>query len=118
MGKEVKGRHSIMGVIIRLVVNAIVLMVVSFFTPGFVVRGFWAAILAAIVISLLDYFAQVIFKVDASPFGRGITGFIVSVIIIYLTQFVVAGFAVTWLGAIIGALLIGILDAVIPVDVF
>lgn len=118
MGEKVEKRTSIISMIIRFVVNAIVLMIVSYFVPGFVVKSFWVAILAAIVISILDYLLQAIFKIDASPFGRGISGFIVAAIIIYLTQYVIAGFAVTFWGAIIGALLIGVIDAIIPVDVF
>lgn len=118
MGERVEKRNSILGVLIRFVINAIILMVVSFFVPGFVVHGIWAAILAAIVISILDYAIQAIFKIDASPFGRGLSGFIVAVVIIYLTKFIVPGFYVTWLGAIIGAVLIGVIDAVVPSSVF
>lgn len=118
MVEKIEGKRNFIGILIRFVINAIVLMVVSFFVPGFVVRGFWVAILAAIVISVLDYGAQAIFKMDASPFGRGISGFIVAAIIIYLTSLIVPGFAVTFWGTIIGALLIGVIDAIIPVDVF
>lgn len=118
MVEKVQGRRSFIGMLIRFVINAIVLMVVSFFVPGFVVRSFWVAILAAIVISILDYVSQRVFKIDASPFGRGISGFIVAALIIYLTSLIITGFAVTFWGTIIGALLIGVIDAIIPVDVF
>jgi putative membrane protein len=118
MAEKIERKSSIVGIVVKFVINAIVLMIVSFFVPGFTVHGFWAAILAAIVIALLDYVVQSAFKVDASPFGRGISGFIVAAIIIYLTQFVVPGFAVTFFGAIIGALLIGVIGAVIPAKVF
>ena len=118
MSEKVEGRSSIVGILVRFVINAIVLMIVSFFVPGFTVHGFWAAVLAAIVIALLDYVVQSVFKVDASPFGRGISGFIVAAIIIYLTQFVVPGLAVSFFGAVIGALFIGIIGAVVPARVF
>jgi len=52
--------------------------------------------------------------VNASPCRRGIVGFIMAAVIIYVTQFFVAGFEVTIWGAIIGALVYGIVDAVIP----
>lgn len=118
MAEKVESRNSIVGIVVRFVINAIVLMIVSFFVPGFTVHGFWAAVLAAIVIALLDYVVQSVFKIDASPFGRGISGFIVAAIIIYLTQFVVPGFSVSFFGAAIGALLIGIIGAVVPARVF
>lgn len=107
-------RPGILSLLLRIVINAIVLLVVSYFVPGFFVSGIWAAIIAAVVIGVLDYFVGAIFKIDASPFGRGITGFIIAAIIIYVTQFFVAGVAVTFWGAIIGALLIGLFDLIIP----
>ncbi|NMA96415.1 MAG: phage holin family protein, partial [Clostridiales bacterium] len=64
------------------------------------------------------YLIQRIFKFDAAPFGRGLSGFIVSAIIIYLSQFVVAGMEINLIGAIIASLIIGIVGAIIPVDVF
>lgn len=107
-------RPGIFSLLIRIVVNAIVLLVVSYLVPGFFVSGIWAAIIAAIVIGILDYLVGAIFKTDASPFGRGITGFIIAAIIIYVTQFFVAGVAVSFWGAIIGALVIGLFDLIIP----
>lgn len=118
MGEREVGRSSWVGILIRFVINAIVLMIVSFFVPGFTVHGFWAAIIAAVVIALLDYVIQAIFKIDASPFGRGLSGFIVAAIIIYLTQFIVPGFSVSFFGAAVGALLIGVIGAIVPARVF
>ena len=103
--------------IIRFIVAAIVLMVTSWLTPGFSQWGFGRALLAAIVIAVMDWVIQRLFKIDASPFGRGIVGFIVSAVIIYLTQFLVPGMSVSVWGAIIASLIIGIIDAIIPTNV-
>lgn len=108
---------SLGGLIIRFIISAIVLMVTAFFTPGFAISGFWTALLQAVVIVGLDYIIQSLTGIDASPFGRGFSGFIVSAIIIYLTQFVVPGVSVNIFGAIIAALIIGIVEAVLPVRV-
>ncbi|WP_423244805.1 phage holin family protein [Fonticella tunisiensis] len=107
-------RPGILGLIIRIIVNSIVLLIVSALVPGFFVAGWGTAILAAVVIAVLDYLVEMVFKIDATPFGRGITGFIVAAIIIYLTQYFVAGVTVTMWGAIIGALLIGLINLIIP----
>jgi uncharacterized membrane protein YvlD (DUF360 family) len=101
----------------RLVITAIVLAVVSFLTPGFTIRGLWSYLLAALVISALDFLIEKMMKVDASPFGKGIKGFLVAAVIIYVTQFVVPGMTVSILGAILGALVIGLVDAIFPVRV-
>ncbi|MCX7904460.1 MAG: phage holin family protein [Caloramator sp.] len=109
---------GIFSIIIKFLVNAVILVIASFLVPGFRVAGFGTAILAAIVISALDYLIGLVFKLDASPFGRGIVGFLIAAIIIYLTQFIVAGVSVTAWGAILAALVIGIIDAIVPTDVF
>ena len=107
-------RPGILSLILRIIINSIVLLIVSYLVPGFSIRGLWPAILAAIVIAILDYAVEAIFKIDASPFGRGLTGFIIAALIIYLTQFFVAGVAVSVWGALIGAVVIGLVDLIIP----
>lgn len=105
---------SIGELIIRLIVTAIVVGIAAFLTPGFSIDNLWSLIMAAVVIAVLDYLIQKFTGVDASPFGRGITGFIVSAIILYATKFIVPGFNISVWGAIIGALVIGIIDVIIP----
>lgn len=101
----------------RMIITAVVLAVVSFLTPGFSIRGLWSFLLAAVVISVIDYLVEKMMKVDAAPFGKGLKGFIISAIIIYVAQFLVPGMSVSIIGAILGALVIGIVDAVFPVRV-
>lgn len=100
--------------IIRWLVGAVVLAVTAFLTPGFTISGIWPLIIAAAVIAILDYLVQRILGVDATPFGRGLTGFIVSAVIIYVVKFFVAGYDVTILGAILGAVVYGIINLLIP----
>ena len=101
----------------RMAIMAVILAIVSLLTPGFTIAGFWSFIVAAIVISLLDYLIETFMKIDASPFGKGIKGFVVSVIILYVAQFIVPNMHVTILGAVLGALAIGLLDALFPTRV-
>jgi len=114
---ENRERTSWVGLIIRFIVSAIVLMVTAFFTPGYAVAGFWTALIQAAVIVALDYIIQAVTGIDASPFGRGLSGFLISAAIIYVTQFIVPGVSVTLMGAIIAALVIGIIEAIFPVRV-
>ncbi len=101
-------------ILIRILVTAIVVGITAFLTPGFSINSLWSLILAAVVIALLDYLIQKFTGVNATPFGRGITGFIVAAIILYATKFIVPGFNISVWGAIIGALVIGIIDVIIP----
>jgi len=104
--------------ILRVILSAIVLSIAAFLTPGFTISGIWAVLLAAIVISVVDYLIQRMTGLDASPFGRGIVGFIIAAIVLYGTQFLVPNMGVTMLGAILGALAIGIIDMIIPGKTF
>lgn len=112
--RESSGSTSILGWIGRLVLTIVILGITSFFTPGFSIRGIWSYILAAIVISILDYVVERFMGASASPFGRGVKGFFIAAIILYLTQFFVPAMSVSILGAILAALAIGILDAILP----
>ncbi len=112
-GEHVGGK-SILGWVGRLLLTAVILAITSFFTPGFTINGLWSFILAAIVISVLDYLVESFMGVDASPFGRGIKGFVIAAVIIYITQFLVPTMSVSIIGALLAALAIGILDAVMP----
>ena len=99
----------------RFILVAVILMITSFLTPGFSINGMWSFLIAAVVISGLDYLAESLMGVDASLFGKGIKGFIIAAIIIYLAQFLVPNMGVTIIGAVLAAIVIGILDAVFPV---
>ncbi len=106
---------GLIGFIIRFAVAAIVLMVTAFFVPGFNIRGgFMTAIIAALVIAAVHYLIEKLFNFDASPFGRGISGFLVSAAVIYFAQYFVTGMEVSLLGAVIGALVIGLIDTLLP----
>ncbi|WP_058486631.1 phage holin family protein [Defluviitalea phaphyphila] len=111
---DINEKSGIGHIILRLIGTAIVLAVTAFLTPRFSIDGIWALIIASIVITFIDYLIEKLTGIDASPFGRGFVGFIVSVAIIYFTKYIVSGFEVTILGSILGALVIGIINAITP----
>ncbi|MCR8843821.1 phage holin family protein [Paenibacillus sp. SC116] len=106
---------SILGHIVRFIVAAFVIMVTSWLVPAFSVGGFWSALFLALVIAILGWVAEAIFGGRVTPFGRGIVGFLVSALIIYVAQFFVGGVSVSIFGALIAALVIGLIDLFIPV---
>ncbi|AIQ57281.1 phage holin family protein [Paenibacillus borealis] len=105
-----------LGHVVRFVVAAIVLMVVGWIVPQFTVGGFWSALMLALVIALLGWVVEGIFGKKTTPFGRGIVGFLVSALVIWIAQFIVSGVSVTILGALLAALVIGIIDLFLPVS--
>lgn len=100
--------------LLRILVTSIVIALAAYFTPGFTIDGMGSLLLAAIVIGVLDHLIQKFTGVDASPFGRGLAGFFVAAIILYLTKFIVPGFNISIIGALLGAVVLGIVDAIIP----
>lgn len=116
--EETKNKNELMSWLGRLVIVAIILCVTSFLTPGFSIRGLFSFLIAAVVITVLDYLVEKMMGVDVSPFGKGAKGFIISAIIIYVAQFIVPSMKVSIFGALIAALVIGILDAIFPSKTF
>ena len=114
-GNEAKsGTSTIWQIIGRLITAAIVLGITAFFTPGFTINNVWTLAIAAIVLTAVDYLVTRFTGLNASPFGKGFVGFAISAIILYVTQFFVAGYSISWMAAIIGALIYGVVDYFIP----
>ena len=108
------GSSSIMQILGRLIAAAVILAITAFFTPGFQINNIWSLAVAAIVLTLLDYLIAKFTGLHASPFGKGFVGFVLSVVVLYVTQYFVAGYSISWMAAIIGALIYGIIDYFIP----
>ena len=101
-------------VILRFVTSAIILAITAFFTPGFTISNVWALALAAVILTVVDYLLATFTGLHASAFGKGFVGFILAVAVLYVTQYFVAGYSISWIAAIIGALIYSVVDLFIP----
>jgi len=108
------GTSMVWQMIGRLVTAAIVLAITAFFTPGFQINNIWTLAAAAIVLTIIDYLIVKFTGLHASPFGKGFVGFVLSAIVLYVTQYFVAGYTISWMAAIIGALIYGVVDYFLP----
>lgn len=103
--------------IVRFVVSAIVLLLISYLLPGIEVSGFMGALLAAIVIAGLGYLVELVLGDKISPRSRGVVGFVVAAVVIYLAQYIIPNYmSVSLLGSILAAFVIGLVDALIPTE--
>lgn len=100
----------------RFIAAAVVLAITAFFTPGFTINSIWTLAIAAIVLTVIDYIITKFTGLHASAFGKGFVGFVLSVIVLYITQYFVAGYTISWMAAIVGALIYGIVDYLLPGD--
>lgn len=109
-----KGTSTVWQIVGRLITAAVVLAITAFFTPGFHIANFWTLVAAAIVLTVIDYLITRFTGLHASSFGKGFVGFVLSAIVLYVTQYFVAGYTISWMAAIVGALIYGVVDYFLP----
>lgn len=102
--------------LIKVLVSGLAILLTSALSIGIQTDGYTTAILAALVIGVLDWVINKFTGVDASPFGRGAVGFIVAALILFITGRIVDGFNVTIIGSLVGAIVLGIVDSFLPAD--
>lgn len=104
-----------MDLILKILASAVSLFIAAWITPGMRISGgFGAAIVAAAVIGLMDWALMKYTDLKASPTGRGVSGFLVAAAVLYVTGILVDGFHVNLFGALVGALIIGVIDSIVP----
>ena len=109
-----QGTSAVWQIVGRLITAAIVLAITAFFTPAFQINNIWSLAAAAIVLTVIDYLITNFTGLHASSFGKGFVGFVLSAITLYITQYFVAGYTVSWMAAIVGAIVYGVVDYFLP----
>ena len=99
---------------IRLISSGVILGITAFFTQGFSIVSIWSLIFATLALTLIDYFLVMLTGMQAAPFGRGFIGFFLAVIVLYILQFLIDGYYISWTASIFGAFIYGIIDYLIP----
>lgn len=103
-----------MKLIIRLAINVFALLVVAYLVPGFHLASFWAAVVAAIAIGIVNTFIRPIVQLIALPFSIltfGIVAFLINVLLLYGTSKFVPGFEIDgFVTAIIGSILLSLVS--------
>ncbi len=109
-----KSTSTVWQIVGRLVSAGVVLAITAFFTPGFQIANFWTLVASAIVLTVIDYLITKFTGLHASSFGKGFVGFVLSAVVLYVTQYFVAGYTISWMAAIVGALIYGVVDYFLP----
>lgn len=82
----------------KLLINILALLVVEYLVPGFILQDVAAAVVAAIVIGIVNTLIKPILQLIALPISImtfGIAAFLINVSLLWLTSLVVPGFAIT-----------------------
>ncbi len=106
-----------MQIILALILNALALIVTAYIVPGIQVVNFTTALLAAIVLGLVNTFIKPILSFITAPLTivtLGLFAFVVNAVVLFLVSAVVPGFTVNgWLPAILGAVVLSNVSTVL-----
>ncbi|TDQ30601.1 phage holin family protein [Zeaxanthinibacter enoshimensis] len=106
-----------MKLILRLLLNALAVIILANILPGVGVESFWTAIWVAIVLSLLNLIVKPILVVLTLPvtiLTLGLFLLIINALIILLADYLVPGFAVNGIWwALLFSLLLSLLQSIL-----
>jgi putative membrane protein len=95
--QEVKEEGGVLNIVGKLLVNVVALLIVEYLVPGFVLGNIGVAIVAAIVIGVINTFIRPVIQILALPFSivtLGITAFLINVALLMLAARIVPGFEI------------------------
>jgi len=105
-----------MKLITRLLLTALVLLIVAEYIPGITVDGFYPALIAAIVLGLLNLFVRPILVVLTFPITiltLGLFMFVINAALFWFAATFIDGFAVaTFFHALLGSLIVSVASAI------
>ena len=106
-----------MRLLLHWILSALALIIVSHLVPGFVVKGFVPALIAALVIGLLNATVGLFFKIITFPLTiltLGLFLLVINGVMILIASAIVPGFHVSGLGpAFWGAVVLALLGMLI-----
>lgn len=102
--------------LVHLIVSALLLWLVSVFVPGIHISGFGYALLAALVLGLINALVRPILLIVTLPITiltLGLFLIVINALMLMLTGVIVPGFKVDGFGtAVLGGLLLGLFNLI------
>ncbi len=99
---------------IRWLVNAVSLLIVAHFVPGFKVADFVTALIAALVFGLVNATLGTVLKILTFPLTiltLGLFLIVINALMLKLAAYIVPGFVVAnWTAALLGAILLTLIS--------
>jgi putative membrane protein len=102
-----------MRLLLQWILNAVALLLVSHFVEGFTVNNFVSALIAVVVIGLLNATLGLLLKFVTLPLGIltfGLFFLVINAVVLWFSSKFVPGFSVTtWKAAFLGALALAVI---------
>jgi putative membrane protein len=108
----------LLSLVVVWVLNALALLLVAYLVPGFTLRSFGTALLAALVIGLVNSIlwpALMLLSLPLTVMTLGLFVFVINAALLKLSAAVVPDFTIDgWVPALLGALVLAILNTFLP----
>ncbi|MBI2017826.1 phage holin family protein [Candidatus Daviesbacteria bacterium] len=104
-------------IVIALVLNALALMATTYVVPGFSVDNFTTAVLAAIVLGVVNTFIRPVLAFLTAPLTvvtLGLFTFVVNAVMLFIVSAVVPGVMIAgWVPAILASIVLAVVSTVL-----
>jgi putative membrane protein len=109
-----KGSFSLGNLLAHLIINVFTLMVVEYIVPGFKFADIYAALMAAVVIGVVNTFIRPVLQIIALPISiltLGVFAFLINVALLWSVSKIVPGFTIeSFSTAIIASILMALVS--------
>lgn len=101
----------------KLLINTLALLVTTQIVPGFHINGITTAVLAAIVLGVINTFIRPVMLIITLPLNvvtLGLFTFVINALMLWFTAYFVRGFLIeNWMSAILAAIVLAIVSTVL-----
>ena len=108
-----------MNLLLKLLLNSVALMLTAYFVPGFHVADFKVAVVAAIVLGVINTFIKPLLLILTAPINfltLGLFTFVVNAVVLWLATIFVSGLVIdSFLSAIVAALLLSVISTILSI---
>lgn len=106
-----------MQLLVALVLNAVALLATAYIVPGFKVDNFTTAVLAAIVLGVVNTFIKPVLSFLTAPLNvvtLGVFAFVINAVVLFIVSAVVPGLRIDgWVPAILAAVVLSVVATVL-----
>lgn len=108
-----------MKILVELILRAFILLVTTYFVPGFKIDSYTTALVVVLVLAILNMFVKpifVFFTLPATIVSLGLFIFVINALLLYISANLIQGFSIdSFLTAIIAAIFISVLSTVLNI---
>lgn len=106
-----------MQLLVSLLINSVALLLTAYLVPGFYVANFVSALLASIVLGVVNTFIKPLLSLIALPLTLitlGLFAFVVNALVLFIVSWIVPGLDIAgWMPAILGGIVLAVVSTIL-----